>query len=494
MDNMPVSTTHALLPAKPWRLAAYIALHARRRPGHPAIIRDGTPISYAALHQDVCAITQALRACNLPAAAVAAISHPDPYAQLLLVFGCEALGIVTASYRPSEGTEAARLLALADLVFAPAPPSCPHKACFLVTDAWLTHALASPAPYMPFAPAGPGDGEVIFRSSGTTGAPKCMLLTRQAVQDRLAKQRNRSLGLGLTNKSRFLALMHFAVGSIYTAAANLLRLGGTFICATDVASPATPRADRLLAALNPTHTTAMPRQLRAIVNALPAPPPGLGPLLPNLLVQCIGGKLPDDLRGPILQRLAGRLLDNYGTNEVGAIGAVIDGTIRLFPDTAAEILAPPGEPGQLRIRTAGMVSAYLNDPAASAAMFRDGWFHPGDIATLTSAGTIRLAGRNQDILNLGGAKMPAADLEAAILTHCPVTDIALIQHTDNTLIACAIPAAHTTTQSLNAALTPFIPYPFRLHLLTHIPRTPEGKVQRLTLHATLFGAVNAAAA
>jgi acyl-coenzyme A synthetase/AMP-(fatty) acid ligase len=284
--------------------------------------------------------------------------------------------------------------------------------------------------------------------------------------------------------------MHLAVGSIYTAAANLLRLGGVFICVSDIAAPTTPNAASLLTGLNPTHLTAMPRQLRAIVNALPTQPPGAGPLLPNLLVQSIGGKLPADLRAATRTRLAGHLRENYGTNELGAIGTVApDNTIRLFPDSKAEILAPPGQPGPLRIRTAGMVTAYLNDPAATAAMFQHGWFHPGDIATLTAQNRLKLAGRNQDILNLGGTKIPAADLEAAILTRCPVTDIALIQQPDNSLIACVIPHNAATPTTLHAALAPFIPYPFRLHLLPHIPRTPEGKIQR----PTLVRAVSAAA-
>jgi acyl-CoA synthetase (AMP-forming)/AMP-acid ligase II len=490
MDVPPVINPPILRPAKPWRLAAYIALHARRRPGHPAIIRDGAEITYAALHRDLCAITQALRARNLAPGAIAAISHHDPYTQLLLVFGCEALGIVTGSYRPAEAAEAAGLLSLADLVLAPAMPPALHQAWLPITEAWLSAALAAPAPYVAFPPTRQDSAEVIFRSSGTTGAPKCMMLTRQAVQDRLAKQRNPELGLGLTQTSRFLAVMHLAVGSTYTAAANLLRLGGVFIGVSDIAAPTTPNAASLLTGLNPTHLTAMPRQLRAIVNALPTPPPGAGPLLPNLLVQSIGGKLPADLRAATRTRLAGQLRENYGTNELGAIGTVApDNTIRLFPDSKAEILAPPGQPGPLRIRTAGMVTAYLNDPAATAAMFQHGWFHPGDIATLTAQNRLKLAGRNQDILNLGGAKIHAADLEAAILAHCPVTDIALVQQPDNSLIACVIPHTTATPTTLHAALAPFIPYPFRLHLLPHIPRTPEGKIQR----PTLVRAVGAAA-
>jgi acyl-coenzyme A synthetase/AMP-(fatty) acid ligase len=496
-----MSDTHARATPRLNRIAAYVALHARRRPDHIAVLRPGDPVTYARLHRDLCAVTQALRGFNLRPGAVAAIGHEDYYTQLLLICGCEALGVVTGSFRPNEGPDSHALIAGADLAMCSVELAQPAQRAFEITPAWLAETLANPAPYAAPPPASPQDGEAIFRSSGTTGAPKRMPLTHAMLRARLAAQRHPGFGLGLTAQSRFLALMHFAVGSTYMAASNLLRLGGTLIYHSDFAD--TP-PDQLLAAYRPTHLTLMPFQLRQLVATLPDRAPADGPLLPGLTVQTIGAKLPPDLRHATLRRLAGRIRENYGSNEVGAIGAILDGTVNLFPGVTAEPVSPdgaplpPGEPGPLRIRTPGMITGYIGDPAATARMFRDGWFHPGDIAIRAGPAQLQLVGRNQDILNLGGSKIPAADLEAKLLANAPLQDVALLQRNDGTasppIIVCAVPAAGATMDTLKATLTPLMPFPFRIRIVTAIPRTPEGKIKRPTLHDLLFPAQSAAAA
>jgi acyl-coenzyme A synthetase/AMP-(fatty) acid ligase len=482
------------------RIAAHIALHASRRPDAIAVLRQGDPITYARLHRDLCAITQALRGFNLPPGAVAAIGHQDFYTQLLLVCGFQALGVITGSFRPNEGPDSNALIAGADLALCSLELTQPASRTFQITPAWLAETLASPAAYAAPPQAAPADGEAIFRSSGTTGAPKRMLLTHAMLRARLAAQRHPRYGLGLTANSRFLALLHFAVGSTYMAASNLLRLGGTLIYAPETAAEP---IEHVLAESRPTHLTLMPFQLRGLVANLPDRAAEDGPLLPHLTIQTIGAKLPRDLRAATLRRLAGQIRENYGSNEVGAVGAIIDGAVNLLPGVTAEPVAPdgtplpPGEPGPLRIRTPGMITGYLGDDAATARMFREFWFHPGDIAIRTGPAQLQLVGRNQDILNLGGSKIPAADLEAKLLASAPLQDVALLQRNDGAasppIIVCAVPAQGATMAILQTALAPLMPFPFRIRLVAAIPRTPEGKIKRPTLHNTLFPPTRAAA-
>jgi acyl-coenzyme A synthetase/AMP-(fatty) acid ligase len=477
------------------RVATCIAFHARRRPDHIAVLRNTTPITYTTLHRHLAAVIHALRRQNLRPGATAAIGLDDSYTQLLLTFAGEAIGLTTAAFRPSEGQDAAALLAAADLVIAAQPPASPHKSFLHIPDSWLDTTIAAKIPPpKPLPPAPPGQNEAVFRSSGTTGAPKRMVLTHHAMRQRLRAQRHQTLGLGLTRTARYLAVMHFAVGSTYMAASNCLRLGATFICHTAPPGPALSTLPELLAAYQPTHLTILPFQLRGLVATIAH---RATPLLPNLTVQTIGAKLPADLRHATLQTFAGRIIENYGTNEVGAIGAIDpSGHIRLLPGVAAKILAPdltplpPGEPGALHIRTPGMVHAYQDDPDATAAMFQNAHFVPGDIARLTQANTLTLVGRRNDILNLGGTKIAAAELEAKILAAAPVQDVALLQRSSEAashpIIVCAVPAPNTNQPALESALTPLLPFPFRIRLLPAIPRTPEGKIRRTHLHDTLF--------
>jgi acyl-coenzyme A synthetase/AMP-(fatty) acid ligase len=488
------------------RLAANVFFHARRRPGAVAVIRGLTPITYAALADDLAAVIRTLTALNPRPGAIAAIAHEDYYTQLLMVFGCEALGLTTGSFRPQEGPECHPLLGLADIVFTTHPTPHATGRVIELTPDWLAAALANPPPTPPhLTKANPTDIAVIFRSSGTTGASKLMPITYAAERARMAAQRDPAHGLGLTQKSRYLSVMHFAVGVTYRAASNLLRLGGTFMFEA-LPEPGTPVPDpaTYLTQLAPTHTSLSPHQLRSLLASLP---PRTSPLLPNLTVQGVGAKLPRDLREAALQTLAGRIEDRYGTNETGPIGRVDSaGILILAPGIQAQIVNPSGtqaaqgDTGAIRLRAPGMITHYLNDPTATAEMFHGDppWFQPGDLGTLIAPGQIRLAGRMAGILNLGGRKIAAADLEAKILAATGLADVAILQQSPLPqmdgpahLVICAVPTPRLNPADLHRLISPLITYPFRIRLVSAIPRTPSGKIQRDALQAAIFSSAAA---
>ena len=66
---------------------------------------------------------------------------------------------------------------------------------------------------------------------------------------------------------------------------------------------------------------------------------------------------------------------------------------------------PPGCGGAIRLRAPGMAEGYLDNPQQTAQRFRDGWFYPGDIARWEPDGVLRLLGRADDVVNLGGFKL-----------------------------------------------------------------------------------------
>ena len=407
-----------------------------------------------------------------------AVGHEDLYIQLLLVFGLESLGMVTASFRADEAADDG-LFAAADLVLAQRPPTPPATARLVtITPDWLRAVFAAPAPpWRAVAPApAPAEGAaVIFRSSGTTGRPKRMVLTHRVFAFRL---RAHHRALGLRRDSRFLATMHLSVGSIYRSVNNCLRLGATFICYTGGTA-----AEQL--ALRPTHVTLLPYHLRLLLGRLPA---RLTPLLPELTVQGIGAKLPDDLRRLALQRLGGNIRVTYGTNEAGSIGeAGADGLITLAAGVEVEVVdahgvaRTAGQAGLLRVRGPALVAGYLGDPPATAAMFRDGWFTPGDIGALVAPGRLLLTGRRDDVVNRGGIKIACADLESLILAATRLEDVAIWQPDRGTaapaIIVCAV-AATANPALLMKLIGPIIDYPFHLSLVPEIPRTSEGKIRR----------------
>ncbi len=219
-------------------------------------------------------------------------------------------------------------------------------------------------------------------------------------------------------------------------------------------------------------------------------------------MQTIGAKLPAELRERALRRLCGRITENYGSNETGAIGAVdAAGALHLAAGVSLEITGPdgevlePGAVGTMRVRGDCVVAGYLGDNAADA-MFRDGWFHTGDLGVRDAAGGLRLVGRRVDVLNLGGIKLPCADLETRLLVCVGVRDVAVVQRNDDTrsppLTICIV-GEQLDFPALAKTIRTLIDFPFTLQQVASIPRTNEGKIKRLALQAMLFGAPLASA-
>ena len=132
-----------------------------------------------------------------------------------------------------------------------------------------------------------------------------------------------------------------------------------------------------------------------------------------------------------------------------------------------------------------MVNGYIDDPAATAAMFRDGWFYPGDLAVLLAPRRLKLVGRRADVLNLGGAKVACADVEAKILGCTRLRDVAVLQRDDgkggSPIVVCAVLGRESDLTTLVKTLEPLLEFPFSLRVVAAIPRTPEGKIKRAAL-------------
>jgi len=479
------------------RVSSFISLHARRRPEHVAVIRNGMPVTYARLDQDLRRMTAALAGFGLAPHSLAAISHDDLYIHLLIMLGFDNLGVTTGSFRAEEGAECHALLAASDLIIAPGqvpPPAAGRR--FTITADWLQTVLATPAPRRPpYPPPAPGDVVAIFRSSGTTGQPKRMAITRANLNARLRLQRDPTQGLGVNSRSRFLATMHFSVGSTVMGAHNCLCLGATFMFATG------RRAADIIAEYRPTHFTMMPFQLRLLLNDLAEN----FPLLPELTVQTVGAKMPADLRRGTLARLAGRARDTYGTNEVGVVGAVDEaGIVTLAAGIEVAIAGAEGtalaigEIGAVRIRGATVVDGYVGDAAATAEMFRDGWFYPGDLGMMVAPQQLKLVGRRADVLNMGGTKVACADIESKLLAVPAILDVAVFQQNDggasSPVQVCAVVGNPTDPRALEKSIGPIIGFPFRLCVVGSIPRTAEGKIRRNVLRQAVLSRSPASAA
>ncbi len=115
-----------------------------------------------------------------------------------------------------------------------------------------------------------------------------------------------------------------------------------------------------------------------------------------------------DLEGPIRVDRSGRFV---------GVGRPIPGVDVGIWDEAAEgrgRLLPPGEVGEVVVRTPAAMRAYYRDPVATAHAFRSGWVHTGDLGYLGPDGYLFVVGRQKDLIIVRGENVMPSDVEAAV--------------------------------------------------------------------------------
>ena len=132
------------------------------------------------------------------------------------------------------------------------------------------------------------------------------------------------------------------------------------------------------------------------------------------------------------------LLERYGMTEIGmAISNSLEGPRypgcvgQPLPGVEARLMelgapAPAGTPGEIEIRGPAVFLEYWGKPEETQKSFRDGWFLTGDVAVQEN-GIYRILGRSSvDIIKTGGYKVSALEIEAVLLTHPDISEVAVV--------------------------------------------------------------------
>src|SRR5207248_1662144 len=100
----------------------------------------------------------------------------------------------------------------------------------------------------------------------------------------------------------------------------------------------------------------------------------------------------------------------------------------------------PGQIGEMILRTPAMCSGYWNNPEASAAAMRDGWFHTGDLVCQDDEGYWYIVDRKKDMFISGGENVYPAEIENVLAGHPAVREVAVIgiPHPKWGEVGCAI--------------------------------------------------------
>jgi acyl-CoA synthetase (AMP-forming)/AMP-acid ligase II len=155
----------------------------------------------------------------------------------------------------------------------------------------------------------------------------------------------------------------------------------------------------------------------------------------------------------------------------------------------------PGERGEVVIQGPNVVTEYENNPEANATSFTDGWFRTGDQGFLDADGYLTLTGRIKELINRGGEKIAPREIDEVLLRHPDVAEAVAfgVPHAAwGEEVAAAVVLREPQSESAILAfcrqhLAEF-KCPKNLYIVTAIPRTATGKIQRGVVAATLAGA------
>jgi acyl-CoA synthetase (AMP-forming)/AMP-acid ligase II len=467
--------------------ADHVAHHAAEHPDAVAVIHDGRAISFAELRRDIGRFAEGVRALGLMSGATLAVGTNDVYVHWLLLLACERLGIAAASFADDEGETCAPLLASADLVLAAPRFAIPGaKRHFTLTQAWIDGLRARPDEgETPLLLKSPDDPVRIVRTSGTTGASKRFLVTRR-MHDALSTQWQ--WALALSRECRYLQTLPMVVRASFDLGSACLRVGGTLVLENR------PRVLNAIAAYGITHAILLPVHLKDTLDHLP--PDFVKPS--NLTIVSFGAAVSDVLRERASRQFAVSLCDLYGTVEVAAASAIwhsgADGFGTILPRVQVEAVdennAPvaPGEIGRIRFKTECMCEGYLDDPETTQRMFRDGWFYPGDVGVIGPGRKLKIQGRADDLLNIGGQKILPAVLETSLMQLETAGDVGVCSMPnedgfDELCIALAN-VEHGDQEVMDRimqALRRISVGRFHVVKLARIPRSANGKLQRNVL-------------
>jgi acyl-CoA synthetase (AMP-forming)/AMP-acid ligase II len=148
---------------------------------------------------------------------------------------------------------------------------------------------------------------------------------------------------------------------------------------------------------------------------------------------------------------------------------------------------PAGQVGHIRIRSPKMMLGYTDPDITAAQLDADGWFYPGDLGSVDADGWFRMAGRTKDIINRGGEKFSAVDIERALLTFSGIRQAAVVGVRDDRF--GEVVAAFLTLQEghvwqgpdavlahLESIKLAKAKFPVHWRILDEIPTSATGKV------------------
>ncbi|GAB7386400.1 medium-chain fatty-acid--CoA ligase [Bacillaceae bacterium] len=183
----------------------------------------------------------------------------------------------------------------------------------------------------------------------------------------------------------------------------------------------------------------------------------------------------------------------YSTSTVGRVSPT--GELRILDEAGNPL--PPGQVGEIAFRGMSRFLEYYRNPQATKeALTEDGFFLTGDLGWMDEQGYLHFEGRKKDIINRGGLKVNALEIEELLLMHPKIRQAAVVAVEDERLgeRGCAVVSlkegaqpftfAEMSDYLLKAGLAKY-KIPEFLQVWEELPTTPSGKVRKGTIRSQL---------
>jgi acyl-CoA synthetase len=361
---------------------------------------------------------------------------------------------------------------------------------------WTPETIPVPRGAPPAIIKDPDKVAYLAFTSGTTGAPKCVMHSDNTL---LANAGDLVGFWGHDQNSRILSLSPLSHHIAWVGVAQWLLSGGEFI--TDDPPPGKSRLDWIIET-DATYVLGVPTHAMDIL----AEQKKLGlarlgkvetfymagaPIPPTVAAAFVAqGIKPQNVYG-MTENSSHQFThpnDSIETivNTCGRGGPAYE--VRIFDPANPDVEVPTGTVGEIGGRGAALMLGYFDNQTATEASFnRDGWFMSGDLGVLDAEGNLKIEGRLKDLIIRGGHNIYPAEIEALALRHpevarCaafPIADERLGERVCIAIVGSLEPAAlldHLAAEGLSKYDMP--EYFLRLDAF---PLTPSGKILKREL-------------
>ena len=495
-------------------LGEWLARRALLTPDKIGLIdsTDGARLTYRALNQRACALAvyleQQYQIRQGERVAVLALNAPE---YLDAFFACALLGAILV---PLNWRLTVRELSI--ILNDCEPELLLHDLSHSERATEVLHALrerSDPLPVCSFS-AFPGeqaelaalakpfvtaDGEepaVILYTSGTTGAPKGVMLSHRMITWN-AINTQISWGLRETDITPTFAPF-FHAGGLNVLTTPLYHLGGTVVLLPD------SRPQTILHAIEKERCTVVFAVPTVFQNMLEDPAFASADLASVRF--CVTGGSSCSL--PVIRGYAERGLEfrqGYGLTEAGVncFSLAPEDAVRkagsvghpIFHSWARIVDAEDndmtqGEVGELVLAGPHICSGYWRKPEATAEAYRGGWWHTGDLVRCDAEGYYSIVGRKKDMFISGGENIYPAEIENVIVTHPGVLEVAVVPQADPrwgevglAVVVPRVPGSLNAEEILAYCADKLAHYklPRAVYFARSLPRNVMGKVLKAEL-------------